>query len=260
MTNKQSFDNSTIVKLGGSIITLQAGKFDIENTYSLAKELKKFGKPVIVIHGGGSFTKRVVLEHKIDTDFLSSRRQKHIIKQFRTSIKDLNDNLLSVFRDVGLQCTPIVSHTTLTSRNGEIITNAIDIMRHFGHNTIPVLYGDIIVDHVREYYACSSDQIASYFARAISPKSVFFLTDVDGIYEDYPPKSKATKPLPIVNTDTLTYMRHNYTVGYGDMHGKLVQAVACTPFTKQCRILNGRVPGNLLNALQDRNQLGTQVI
>ena len=49
-------------------------------------------------------------------------------------------------------------------------------------------------------------------------------------------------------------------LAYNNMYGKIEQAIACAPFTEFCCILNGRVRGNLINTLQGRARVGTEVI
>lgn len=255
----RSCSDSIIIKLGGSVITHREGDFDTENAHSLAREIVEYGRNVVIVHGGGSYTKRVLLKHQVESDFLSSA-QRVVIEQFREAMKGLNDLLLGVFESAGLECVSIASHTVLTSDDGEIVDCNLSKARELLMDGItPVLFGDVLVDRARGYYACSGDQIASHLARILRPKMVLFLTDVDGVYEHYPPESDQTKPLPTVDVTFLNHMHHNYEVGGRDMYGKIEQAIACTPFTELCCILNGRVRGNLVNVLQSRTRVGTKV-
>lgn len=260
MTTQPDKAALVIIKLGGSVITEREGSFDTENAHSLAREMIEYGRIALIVHGGGSFTKHMLLEHKIESDFFSPEQQV-VVEQFREAIKSLNRLLLNVFENVGLECVSIASHTILISNDGEIVDCDLTKVRELLIDGInPVLFGNVLVDQARGYYACSSDQIASHLARILRPKAVFFLTDVDGVYEQYPPESDQIKPLPVVDGAFLNHMDHNYKVGVGDMYGKVEQAVACAPFTELCCILNGRVCGNLINVLHGRTRVGTEVI
>jgi isopentenyl phosphate kinase len=255
----RSYGNFIIIKLGGSVITQREGGFDTENTYSLAREIAGYGQPAVIVHGGGSFAKRVLLEHKVKSDFISSEQQV-LVEQFRETMERLNHLLLGVFESAGLRCVSIVPHTVLASNDGDIVEcDSAKVRGLLADGIIPVLYSDILTDRSGQYYACSGDKIASYLTKALRPKAVLFLTDVDGVYEHYPPESEGVKPLAVADATFLAHMPHNYTVGQSDMYEKLAQAIACAPFTELCCILNGRVRGNIINALQGL-QVGTKII
>lgn len=254
------FPPHAIVKVGGSVVAPKDAGFDVNTVRSIAKELAEFGQPVVVIHGGGSFTKGVLLEHNVDSDFLTIKQQP-IVEAFIESIDKLNALILASFSDVGLRCARVITRTIFTSNNGEIINSTIDKIEELITDGItPVLSGDVLVDEIRGYYTCSGDQITSRLAMAIKPKAVLFLTDVDGVYENYPSVSNKVRPLPTADAAFLKRMDQNYKVGTGDMTNKLAQAVACTPFTEFCYILNGRIPGNLIKTLLGQLQVGTRVV
>ncbi len=256
----QPYGDFAIIKLGGSVITRREGDFDIENTHSLAREILGYDRVAVVVHGGGSFTKRVLLKHQVESDFLCSAQQA-VIEQFREAIESLNRLLLDVFESVGLECVSVAPHTILTSNDGRIVDCDLTKVRDLLVSGIsPVLFGDVLIDQARGYYTCSSDQIASHLATILRPRTALFLTDVDGVYENHPPDSDQVKPIPIVDVTFLNHIHHNYKVGKRDMYGKIEQAIACAPFTEFCCILNGRVRGNLINTLQGRARVGTEVI
>jgi isopentenyl phosphate kinase len=251
---------SAIVKMGGSIVTSKGGILDANNILSLAREIVEYNHLLIIVHGGGTITKELLLEQKVESDFLSIE-QRFIVERFRESISKLNDLILHLFREVGLQCFPVIPHKMFISDNGKIVSwDLTEIKDILARHSMPVLYGDILTDKSRGYYTCSSDQISSHLAKIMRPNLVLFLTDVDGVYEYYPPTSNTAGPLRYANTLTLSRIQSDYKVGSSDMHHKLEQALECAPFTKCCCICNGRVRGNLLNALREESCSGTIVL
>lgn len=213
----------------------------------------------LIVHGGGSPAKSIVLENKHRSDYLS-QADLEVVKLFRETIITLNNDVVRVFREAGIKCKSFTPHTIMTSRDGLITRgDTVEIERTLADGVVPILYCDVLVDEVRDYFTCSSDQIASYLARRLGPETVVFLTDADGVYEHYPPKDQA-KPLAVVGASYFSSLSHNYQVGKGDMHGKLEQAIACAPFTRLCCIINGRVRGNLMAVLRDKIHVGTRVV
>lgn len=257
--SNSSYNSCVVIKVGGSVITRKEGEVDVNNAQILAEEIAEYGRDMVIVHGGGSVIKRMLIRHKVQSDFLSSDQQV-VIDNFQTVIRNLNEFILNSLKKVGLRCASVAPHNILTSYDGQIITfDATKITECLEEGIIPVLHSDILEDNVRQYYTCSSDHIASQLAKVLGPKMVLFLTDADGVYEDYPAEADQAKPRQVVDSSFLTCMRHNYKVGGSDMYGKVKHAIACSLCTKLCCILNGRVPRNLIDALKGRIQVGTRV-
>lgn len=245
------------------MLTNKGGEFDKNNADSLAREiaqLTKKGMRFILVHGGGSFTKDTLLKHEVKSDFLSVIEYEKIVANFRNSIKALNYHLTKSLREVGLEYTTLTANSIFTSYKGEILScNILNFEKLLISGSI-LLHGDILRDWVCGYYVCSSDKIVSFLAKMLRPSSVLFLTDVDGIYEEFPPRSQDARPLRVADQTYLARIPINYQVGVGEIHGKLAQAVSCAFFTKDCYIVNGRIPGNLSKAITEDMFLGTKVV
>lgn len=248
----------SILKIGGSLLAPDRGLFHKRRARALSKELATHEKPIVLLHGGGAYSRSVIKDFRLRSDFLDSG-QISIIEAFRSSMNRLNEHLVSALAESGLSFEIVWPRDIATSTNGLIteihrkrVTEAV------GRGAIPVLYSDVICDTEMEYYTCSTDQIAAVLARDLRPERVVFLTDVEGVYEKYPPAPNS-KPLAAVDSYFVSRMVHNYTVGGRDMHGKLVQALKCATFTGHCVILDGRRPGNLLQALKGDTRIGTRV-
>jgi len=251
-----------IIKLGGSILSCKEGGLNIDIIRSFASELAKYRQKVLLVHGGGVFTKRVLIKHDVQSDFLTAE-QINIVNEIRKSVVDLNTSLINILKELGLHCISVSPRSVVISRNGAIIgTKSIaDVIKNIlGNDEIPVLYGDVIDDNVKDYYFCGSDQIVSWLTENLRPKSVLFLTDVDGVYETYPPTSDMIKPLSILTMDLLERIKREYRVGYGEMYDKLKHAIKCASYADTCRIINGKVNGNLIGTLSGQIETGTRVL
>lgn len=258
MVNSETHRDLAIIKLGGSVITSSSGEVDIANIRSIAEELRQYEKPVILVHGGGTIAKNIVLEHRLTSDFLSSE-QLHIVERLRNSMRSLASEISRILGQFDLPHNVISPHTFLESSGGEIVEHNSFLGKLLPNNHL-LLHGDVIGDTQHDYYACSSDQIVSYLAKIVQPKVVIFLTNVDGVYANYPPKSATSIPIPIVRANDLSSMSNEYFVGIGDMYTKLIQAVSCVHSTELCCIINGRVQGNLTKALYGTVEFGTKIM
>jgi isopentenyl phosphate kinase len=259
-TRKGLNPGCAIVKLGGSVITLKQGGLDSANLNSVVAEMAEHSNRLVVVHGCGSFTRSLIIRHKLESDFLASE-QRALVEELRRSARNLNRYVTTACEGAGLRCAPVIPHEIMRSSGGEVLDGDLALIgEHLERGITPVLHGDVLADDEQGYYACSSDRIVSHLAAALKPKAVIFVTDVDGVYERFPPESDEVQPLKAVDATILARMPHDYKVGYGDMHGKVVQAIACVPFTDFCCIVNGRVPGNLSAALESRILSGTRVV
>jgi len=251
-----------IVKLGGSIITQESGEIDLANLRSLGCEIAQYKFPLILVHGGGYLIKKILLDYKVKTDtFL--KEQTPLVFHLRNSLVQLNTFLLNTFQEAGVHTVSIPAHSMFKSCNGKIIPSETIfefLSTVIQSGKIPVLFGDVLDDKEGSFYFNSSDKIVSCLAKELKPKIVLFLTNVDGIYESFPPKSDKEAVFPVVTPNILYQLDNKYDVGHGEIYDKLVEAIECASHTNVCRIINGKVPGNLLDSLYGRLEAGTKVL
>ncbi len=255
--------NCALVKLGGSIITgyeEEIASFDAPSAHAIAVELKNATQPPIIVHGNGTFGKSVLLKHGIRSDFLSLE-QGQVALDFNRQSERLNDLLLDVFNEVGLRAAPVaLSSTMLRCEDGNIsLADISPIQALVSVGVTPVVHGGIFSDVHRGFYACSGDKIMSELSKLLEPNVIIFLSDVDGVYENYPPHFETDRPVEIADWTFWQRMPHNYAVGIGEMHDKLEQALISAAFADRCYIINGRVPSNIGLILTGKD-VGTKVV
>lgn len=245
-----------IIKIGGSLLTTNTS---INNEYinSLCAEITKIKLAnVILLHGGGSLIKNIFLSYDHESDYLSNRDQ-NIISSFYNNIDNLNKHFTSSMNKFGLPCFTLPPRFITKSNNGIVDYFNFDFIIYLlNKKIIPVLHGDIIFDDIHDYYACSSDFFVPILAEKFNPYFVIFLTNVDGIYENYPPLINENH-LRSINISFLDKMKNKYKAGHSDMFGKLEYAFKCITFTHKCCIINGNIKNNLTNVLNNSEFIGT---
>ena len=255
-------ESYALVKLGGSVITQENGEIDLANVISLCSEIAQYRFPLILVHGGGYFMKRMLLDFNIKTDFFSVE-QAPLAFHLRNSLIQLNKVLVDTLQEVGIHAIPIPAHSKFRSRNGKIVPDkSVSQLLNvtMPKEGLPVLFGDVLDEEAGGFYFTSSDKIVSCLAKVHRPRIILFLSNVNGVYESFPPMTANESVLPVVTPNILDRLENNYDVGRGEIYGKLVEAIDCASQTDDCRIINGKVPGNLLGSLYGRLEVGTKIL
>jgi len=264
MNNKPIPYCRVIMKVGGSVVTLNSNKPNKDNINRIAHEVVQCspnGAGIVIVHGGGSYTKGVLVRNNMLDNYFN-QHQLHIVTEFRQVIKNLSEEIIKSFATVGIKAYTDNVSTLFVSDNGRIISCDILKIRDLLSKGLVILHGDVLVDKSRQYYACSGDQVVSYLSRVVKPETVLFLTDVDGVYKNYPPQTPSADPLPFITPECIAELssRSVYKVGFGDMAGKLTEAMRCVYFSNNCYIMNGFRYGNITNAIQQKIFSGTRVL
>lgn len=183
-----------ILKLGGSIVTLKhlarpaVRRAHIERIASIIRkgyDQKKH--TLILIHGAGSFGHLHAHTHK-----LTEGTKDHPEKLFRAVENQsldatLNVELTKLFLEAGLPVVGMPTRTLAINTKGKLktlTTESIEAALSVG--AIPLLHGDMVFDTVWGLSVCSGDVLAPKLAELFSAESVFFASDVDGIFTKDP--------------------------------------------------------------------------
>ncbi|MEK7562635.1 MAG: hypothetical protein AAB509_03080 [Patescibacteria group bacterium] len=108
----------------------------------------------------------------------------------------------------------------------------------------------------------SADELAALLAKAFSNSKIFFATDIEGVFDKFPPSINA-QPLSFLPKKKLKRLlkkmneqKNQYDVT-GGMAGKLKTILVLRK--KEVVIFNGLKPGNLTKALTGK-PVGTRII
>ena len=247
-----------ILKLGGSIITEKSSeKAQIKKAVvqNLAKELKLFIQrfpetKIILLHGAGSFGHPLVFQHKGFAEIVCSTRK-------------LANLLTDIFLAKKLPVLPIQASAILTEKNGKtIISNIFQLKQIINSGFIPMMGGDMSLTAKNQAVVVSADKLAVLLAKTFSVSKIFFASDVDGVFEKFPP-TKDAKPITFLSKTNLSRLLKNMDEKNsrrdvtGQMSGKLKAILTLNK--KEIIIFNGLKPGNLTKALTGK-PVGTRLI
>src|SRR3989344_775414 len=215
-----------VLKLGGSIITKKtSSKLEIKKRVvrQIAKELKLFThrfpeSKIILLHGAGSFGHPLVYKYKLLKKPLTGRQLFGFSKTV-CSMRHMANLLTEIFLSNKLPILPIQT-------SAADLPNVQKIKQILYAGFIPLLGGDMSLTKKKQAVVISADKLAVILAKAFHTPRIFFLTDVDGVFEKFPP-SGGSQALSILYRKKLKNLlkkirlrKNRYDVT-GGMGGKL---------------------------------------
>ncbi|MEE8402745.1 MAG: isopentenyl phosphate kinase, partial [Candidatus Hydrothermarchaeaceae archaeon] len=136
------------------------------------------------------------------------------------------------------------------------------IKRFLELGTIPVLFGDVVLDKDFGFCILSGDQITTFLAEKFKADRVIFAADVDGIYDKNPRRFDDAKLIPKIasdDKDVLNSIKTREGDVTGGMKGKVMEIIALAEKGTPSQIINALVPGRLKKALAGEDVTGTLV-
>jgi isopentenyl phosphate kinase len=127
---------------------------------------------------------------------------------------------------------------------------------------IPVVYGDVIIDKVRDCTIFSTEKILSILARELKGDykiRIIYATDTDGVYDE---KGKTIGKITPANFNRIK--KAIMGAGGADVTGGMIHKVEeSLKLARETKIvtlvINGVKKGNLTSALLGKNVLGTRI-
>ncbi len=257
-----------VIKYGGSTLSSQ------ENTIlQEISQLHQAGEKIVVVHGGAALVNEELAYHKVETKMIDGFRYTdkttmEIVQRVLSGqvLRNLVNEL------IGFGCNAV----GLTSGDGEMIRVRKMQRNHKGEKTDFGLVGEVestnpnlllsllnagylpVVSPVGtsaagEAMNLNGDLAAGAVGAMLNANEVIFLTDVAGIYRDYP------NPDSLISNITLSQIQDLLPSLATGMIPKVKSLIsALEGGAKKVRIADGRVPGIIKQALT--NQVGTVVI
>ena len=264
-----------LIKYGGNAMINENLKEKIANQIK-ALQLEQI--QVVLVHGGGPFINQALKEAGIASEFFEGQRRTtnealHVIE--KTLKGEVNASLVNVFNQAGVPAVGLsgkdgsivlAEKKQLLSQNessppvdlgqvGEVKTvhtKLLHLLLNAGY--LPVLTC-IASDLQGNDYNINADEFAGKIAAALKVDDYLVLTDVDGLYSDYPdPASK-------IHQLTLSQLPlHHESIITGGMIPKIQSCeVAIGEGVRRAVILNGTQPDQISQYIRKDNMIGTVI-
>ncbi len=255
-----------VLKLGGSVVTnkLLPMTPNTEAIRRLADEVLAAGpRPLVIVHGGGSFGHPPAKEYDIASGYSSPRQLPGFSKTHQSMVR-LNALVIDFLLDAGIPAASVAPSSFIVTEDGRITDlDSTVVRRYIDSGFVPVLYGDAVLDSERKFTILSGDQLAVRLAVGLEARKLLFGVDVDGVYTANPklaPEARLIEELSLANARGMVKIGESLgTDVTGGMLGKVTEAAAAVKTGMEVHIVNALKPGVVRGALMGDSVVGTRL-
>lgn len=255
---------TVVIKYGGSAMVNECLRADVMSDIVL---LKVVGINPIIIHGGGDAITEAMNYRGLPVEFRGGQRvtTPKAMDLVRTVlVGKVNQELVGALNQhgnfavgmSGADAGTIVAKQASADlgRVGKITHIDCTLLNDFvKRDYIPVV-ASIALGKDNGFYNVNADMVAGHIAAAIGAHKIIFLTDVDGLYEDFADKNTLISSLNLTEARSMV---ENTAVSTG-MIPKLKSCIyALEAGVSQAHIINGTTPHSLLLELLTSAGVGT---
>ena len=243
-----------LLKLGGSVVTFKDKPVSVNRTAidRISKQLRKVKKPLIVVHGGGSFGHYYSVRYDMHTK--PARYNLHGVSVVRCSMVELNNHIVKIM--VKNRLSPYTAPPSSFMQGTKSIKGKVRELKKLAMNgLIPVTHGDVLHYSDRSYYILSGDVLMSMLAKELKPDIAVFALDIDGIFSDLRNK-QLIREIRTADQAKLSHVPFDVT---GGMSRKVREAFKMSKMGVDVLMVNGLKPERIVNALNGKNVEGTIV-
>ena len=260
-----------VIKYGGSAMVDEKLRADVMSDIVL---LKIVGVNPVIVHGGGKAITRAMDLMEIPVEFKDGQRvtTPEAMNLVRTVLMgEVNQELVEALNHhgnfavgvsgadggviVAEQASPDLGRVgRITRINRPLLDDLVasDYIPVIG-DYIPVV-ASVALGEDGGFYNVNADMVAGHIAAAIGAHKAVFLTDVDGLYENFEDKSSLISNLTVFEA---RYMVENNVVSTG-MIPKLKSCIhALENGVQRAHIINGTTPHSLLLEMLTSTGVGT---
>ena len=259
-------DRITILKLGGSAITDKARDCtpDIPTIQHAADQLADYRRPLVLIHGGGSYAHPFVTRSGVGGG-LRDRSQLRSISETEFYLGQLTRIICASLLLRNMLPVPLHPMSFAILDKVEVKKILLDPIRNsLDAGLIPLLHGDLVFDESRGIGVLSGDRIASLIGSRLGASRVLFGCDVDGVYSANPKSFPNATLIPEVTSENfrsvLSASRSPSTDATGGMGEKVKQAIRLARNGCECFIFNLREKNALRRILERDAAIGTRFV
>ncbi|MFX1431968.1 MAG: type 2 isopentenyl-diphosphate Delta-isomerase [Promethearchaeota archaeon] len=263
----KSVNEIVLLKLGGSLLTDKNKPFSLreevlENCINQVIESKK---PIILIHGGGSFGHPIAKNYKI-SEGLNDSIEDQIIGLSKTHDVMNKFNSIIINKLLDRKCSAISiqpSSIFLRDFNQIRIKTVEPIEQLIKLGVIPVLYGDIVLSRDSSFSILSGDQIILKLCEKIQNfkvSKVIFAIEKDGLFIKENGKEKLALKLSSNDLDNIKLAELDQKIDVtGGMKSKLETIKEIIKLNIPVQIINGLKHENILKALINQSLVCTNI-
>ena len=264
----QQFAGATVVvKYGGAAMTKPELKASFARDIAL---LKLVGLNPVVVHGGGPDISKYSERLGLDVNFVDGLRvtdepTMELVKM--VLIGKINKEIVAQLHVAGIEAVGLsgddgrlIEAKKATSDSGdlgfvgEVARINPDILRDLDR-FVPVV-ASVGVDDDGQSYNINADTVAGALGRALGARRVIFLTDVEGVYEDFDDKSTLIGRCSLLDVEA---MLESGDVDKGMIPKLSAVRDALKGGVEAAQIVDGRVPHSVIMELFTEEGLGTMV-
>ena len=264
----QQFAGATVVvKYGGAAMTKPELKASFARDIAL---LKLVGLNPVVVHGGGPDISKYSERLGLDVNFVDGLRvtdepTMELVKM--VLIGKINKEIVAQLHVAGIEAVGLsgddgrlIEAKKATSDSGdlgfvgEVARINPDILSDLDR-FVPVV-ASVGVDDDGQSYNINADTVAGALGRALGARRVIFLTDVEGVYEDFDDKSTLIGRCSLLDVEA---MLESGEVDKGMIPKLSAVRDALKGGVEAAQIVDGRVPHSVIMELFTEEGLGTMV-
>jgi len=257
------------VKLGGSLITDKRRPESVRRAVlrRLAQEIAEGSRRGrarwILGHGGGSFGHAAAARHRLNRGPLEPGQLAGVsITQDRAA--RLHRIVIAELERAGVHPFSLAPSSLLTADAGRPVAARLEPLElALAHGLTPVVFGDVVLDRSWGACVCSTEQVFLTLIRRLrrrgyAVRRALWLGETEGVYDRGGGTiARATR------ADVRRILRHVEGAAGADVTGgmahRLRAAARLAGLGVRSLILDGRVPGRLLEAAAGRRVPGTVV-
>ena len=255
---------TVVIKYGGSAMVDEKLRADVMSDIVL---LKIIGVNPVIVHGGGHAITEAMERFQLPVEFKDGQRvtTDEAMDVVRTVLMGkVNQELIEAMNEHGNLAVGVSGNDAGTivaeqadaelGRVGRITRiNSTLLDDLVAGDYIPVV-ASVALGEDGGFYNVNADMVAGHIAAAIGAHKVVFLTDVDGLYENFENKDSLISNLTLFEAQ---YMVENNVVSTG-MIPKLRSCIhALNAGVFRAHIINGTTPHALLLELLTNTGVGT---
>jgi isopentenyl phosphate kinase len=245
-----------LVKLGGSVVTFKQKRLTPNHKAinNICKILKKIDRPIIIVHGGGSFGHYWSVRYDMHTS--PKQYDPRGVSTVHQSMVTLNEIIVSAMKRHKLLPYSVMPNA-LTFKLKPCDERILELRTIADRKIIPVTFGDVVHVSGGKFSILSGDVLMTMLAGALKPMKVIFAVNVDGVYQDLK-NGKIVSEIDETRFKSLGLSKVTSDIT-GGMRRKLSEGLKIASLGINVMIVNGLKPRRIINAIIDSNFEGTLI-